>query len=72
MPVLLLTGEHDAKFTGIATRLLPRFPDACHEIVTGAGHLPHLEQPASFVRAVRAFLAGSARRRVPSRRGGEA
>jgi 2-succinyl-6-hydroxy-2,4-cyclohexadiene-1-carboxylate synthase len=72
MPVLLVTGAHDAKFTRTATRLLPRFADARHEIVAGAGHLPHLEQPASFVRAVRTFLTGSARRRVPSRRGGKA
>ncbi len=72
MPVLLVTGEHDAKFTRTAIRLLPRFADARHEVVAGAGHLPHLEQPASFVRAVRTFLSGGARRRVPSRRGGEA
>jgi pimeloyl-ACP methyl ester carboxylesterase len=72
MPVLLVTGEHDTKFTRTATRLLPRFADACHEIVPGAGHLPHLEHPASFLRAVRGFLNGSARRRVTSRRGGEA
>lgn len=71
VPVLLLTGADDAKFTRIAARLLPRFADATHEIVAGAGHLPHLEQPARFLRAVRAFLAGGARRREPSLPRGE-
>ncbi|MCC6766526.1 MAG: 2-succinyl-6-hydroxy-2,4-cyclohexadiene-1-carboxylate synthase [Deltaproteobacteria bacterium] len=72
MPVLLLTGERDAKFTRIAAGLLPRFADATHEIVAGAGHLPHLEQTARFLRVVRDFLAGGARRREPLPRGEEA
>ena len=56
VPMLLLTGSDDAKFTRTATRLLPRFAQATHEIVAGAGHVPHLEQPARFLRAVRDFL----------------
>ncbi len=67
IPVLLLTGERDAKFTRAATRLLPRFVDARHEIVAAAGHVPHLEQPARFLRAVRDFLAGTAGARTASR-----
>lgn len=59
MPVLLVTGGDDAKFTRTAIRLLPRFAHATHEIVAGAGHLPHLEQPARFLRAVRDFLTTS-------------
>lgn len=61
MPVLLVTGAADAKFTRTATQLLPRFPHATHEIVAGAGHLPHLEQPARFLRAIRDFLTGDGR-----------
>jgi len=67
MPVLLLTGERDTKFTRTATRLLPRFADGRHEIVAAAGHMPHLEQPARFLRAVRDFLAGTAGARTASR-----
>ncbi|MCC6849441.1 MAG: 2-succinyl-6-hydroxy-2,4-cyclohexadiene-1-carboxylate synthase [Deltaproteobacteria bacterium] len=72
MPVLLLTGEHDPKFTRIAARILPHFADATHEIVAGAGHRPHLERPARFLGVVRDFLAGGARRREPLLRGDEA
>lgn len=66
-PVLLLTGERDAKFTRTATRLLSRVADGRHEVVAAAGHIPHLEQPARFLRAVRAFLAGTAGARTASR-----
>jgi 2-succinyl-6-hydroxy-2,4-cyclohexadiene-1-carboxylate synthase len=67
MPVLLLTGDRDAKFTRTAARLLPRFAEGRHEIVAAAGHIPHLEQPARFLRAVRNFLAGTAGARTASR-----
>jgi pimeloyl-ACP methyl ester carboxylesterase len=70
MPVLLATGELDRKFTRTAARLLPRCAHGSHEVIAGAGHLPHLEQPARFMCAVRAFFAGAAGGRVTSRRGG--
>jgi len=63
MPVLLVSGERDAKFTRIAASLLPLFAAGTHEIVAGAGHLPHLEQPARFLRVVCDFLDGGGRRR---------
>ncbi len=72
MPVLLVTGEHDRKFTRIATRLRVRFVHAAHEIVAGAGHLPHLEHAARFQSAVRDFLAGGPGRRATLSRGEEA
>lgn len=59
IPVLLVTGAADRKFTRTAARLLPRFPHGRHEVVAAAGHIPHLEQPASFVRALRTFFAGT-------------
>ncbi len=66
-PVLLVTGERDAKFTRTAARLLPRFADARHEVVAAAGHVPHLEQPARFLHAVRTFFAGATAGRAASR-----
>lgn len=66
-PVLLLTGERDAKFTRTAARLLSHLADGRHEVVAAAGHIPHLEQPARFLRAVRDFLAGAAGARTASR-----
>ena len=62
-PVRLLSGARDRQFTRRAARLLPRFAAGCHEIIGGAGHVPHLEQPERFLGAVRAFLAGGRERR---------
>jgi len=68
-PVLLVTGEADRKFTRLAARLAARLPHAEHIIVTAAGHIPHLEQPERFLRAVRPFLAGAAGGRTASMQG---
>ncbi|HSQ01289.1 MAG TPA: 2-succinyl-6-hydroxy-2,4-cyclohexadiene-1-carboxylate synthase, partial [Candidatus Dormibacteraeota bacterium] len=57
MPVLLLAGEHDAKFQALAHAMGKRIPDATLDVVPGAGHTTHLENPAAFRRLVRAFLA---------------
>lgn len=57
MPVLLVTGGHDAKFTGIAEHMLAGLPDARHVVVTDAGHTVHLEQPEQFLVVLRAWLA---------------
>lgn len=56
-PTLLLTGAEDAKFTGIAARMKSRIRDAQHVILPGVWHAPHLEVPAVYGRAVRAFLS---------------
>ena len=69
MPVLLVTGNADRKFTRIAERLTSRFPHACRAIVAGAGHIPHLEQPERFLRAVGRFLAGATGGRTASMQG---
>jgi 2-succinyl-6-hydroxy-2,4-cyclohexadiene-1-carboxylate synthase len=58
-PTLLITGEHDTRFTGIATRMLAGFaatPDARHVVVPGAGHAVHLEAPGAWLAAVTSFL----------------
>ncbi len=56
IPVLLIAGELDVKFTTIAlsmARLLPR-SQVC--IVPGAGHAVHLEQPEKFDALIRQFI----------------
>jgi len=45
MPVELIAGEHDAKFRVIAERMAERITGARREVVAGAGHAAHLEQP---------------------------
>jgi 2-succinyl-6-hydroxy-2,4-cyclohexadiene-1-carboxylate synthase len=55
MPVLLLTGELDKKFTAIAQHMKRLLPQATLHIVPGAGHAVHLEQPMVFQQHVKAF-----------------
>ncbi|HEU5383178.1 MAG TPA: 2-succinyl-6-hydroxy-2,4-cyclohexadiene-1-carboxylate synthase [Ktedonobacteraceae bacterium] len=55
MPVLLLAGELDGKFCQIARQMAASLPRASLQIVSGAGHTTHLEQPDMFVRLVNEF-----------------
>ncbi|MFN8026134.1 MAG: alpha/beta fold hydrolase [Acidimicrobiia bacterium] len=55
MPVLLLAGELDTKYVDIARRMAEQIPDARVEIVPGAGHACHLEQPELVVQLLASF-----------------
>lgn len=55
LPILLIAGEQDEKFRAIARRMAWMLPRAQLEIVPGAGHTIHLEQPDTFDRLVRDF-----------------
>ncbi len=58
MPTLVLTGKEDrADFRAIADRLAATLPNARRASIPGAGHLPSVEQPASFDAIVLPFLA---------------
>jgi 2-succinyl-6-hydroxy-2,4-cyclohexadiene-1-carboxylate synthase len=58
IPVLVVTGCRDAKFTGLGHRLVDAIgPGARIEVVDGADHAPHLQQPGRVAAAVRHFLA---------------
>jgi 2-succinyl-6-hydroxy-2,4-cyclohexadiene-1-carboxylate synthase len=52
VPVLVLVGEHDAKFRALGTRLASLLPAASCEVIPGAGHCVHLERPAATADAV--------------------
>jgi 2-succinyl-6-hydroxy-2,4-cyclohexadiene-1-carboxylate synthase len=56
MPVLLVTGELDAKFTGIAAEMAAAIPHATVIVIAGSGHTVHLERPAAFLAALRRWL----------------
>ena len=56
VPALLIAGALDAKYCALARRMAQGLPRARVEIVPGAGHAVHLEQPEAFGGAVRAFL----------------
>ncbi|MDA0577986.1 MAG: 2-succinyl-6-hydroxy-2,4-cyclohexadiene-1-carboxylate synthase, partial [Verrucomicrobia bacterium] len=55
-PLLLLAGEHDAKFQSNVERMRHLCPRATRAIVSKAGHNAHVEQPDAFLRHMRGFL----------------
>jgi 2-succinyl-6-hydroxy-2,4-cyclohexadiene-1-carboxylate synthase len=56
MPVLVVVGALDEKFTAIAERMTALIPGATLVVVADAGHVVHLEQPGEFVRVLRRWL----------------
>ena len=56
VPVLLLTGELDRKFTELARRARRELPLSWHRAFEGCHHAPHLESPEAYAAEVRAFL----------------
>jgi 2-succinyl-6-hydroxy-2,4-cyclohexadiene-1-carboxylate synthase len=59
MPVLLVTGERDDKFTAIAAQMAERIgPSASTVVLPGVGHTAHLEDVAGFVAALRNSAGG--------------
>lgn len=54
MPLVLVTGALDHKFTALARELAARIPRARHEIIADCGHNPLLEKPNELA----ALLAG--------------
>lgn len=55
-PVLVLVGEHDAKFTELGRRLVAGLADAELVVVPGAGHSVHLERPAATAAAIASWI----------------
>ncbi len=55
LPVLLLAGALDTKFSTIAQEMAQRLPQAHLHLIPGAGHTPHLERPEQFATVVRNF-----------------
>lgn len=57
-PTLLVTGELDEKFTAIARDMAAVGPSWIrHEVVAGAGHALHLEEPQRIAAMVSEFVA---------------
>jgi 2-succinyl-6-hydroxy-2,4-cyclohexadiene-1-carboxylate synthase len=56
IPVLVVAGEHDDKFTTLAHRLVTAVgPNATFASIEGAGHAAHLERPDAFIHAYRVW-----------------
>lgn len=56
VPTLVLSGEHDEATPATVRPFVDRIPNATWTVVEGASHLPHLERPEAFMRAVIPFL----------------
>jgi 2-succinyl-6-hydroxy-2,4-cyclohexadiene-1-carboxylate synthase len=55
-PTLLVVGERDARYRGIAERMQRLLPNATLEVIDNAGHTAHVDQPAQFAPLVTNFL----------------
>jgi 2-succinyl-6-hydroxy-2,4-cyclohexadiene-1-carboxylate synthase len=64
VPVLLLCGALDEKFTAIARAMSGRIRDARLNTLPDAGHTVHLEQPLQFRDALLRFVRDAGRRRM--------
>jgi 2-succinyl-6-hydroxy-2,4-cyclohexadiene-1-carboxylate synthase len=53
---LLITGQLDHKFCGIAAEMLPTLPNSQHDTVQQAGHTVQLEQPVIWLQLTSDFL----------------
>ncbi len=58
LPCLIMAGELDGKFMGLARKMADAIAGARIALVAGAGHTIHLEQPAAFTQLVMEFLSG--------------
>jgi len=56
IPVLLITGGLDKKFTNINKNFVNEFSNARHEIINNAGHNSHIEKEEEFNLIVNKFL----------------
>jgi L-proline amide hydrolase len=57
VPVLVVSGEHDEATPAVVRPLVDALPDARWELMDGASHCPHLEQPERFLELVERFLS---------------
>lgn len=57
VPVLLVTGTKDTKFTAIAKALKPRLGNCEHVEIDGVGHTVHLEAPERFTEVLVDWLS---------------
>jgi 2-succinyl-6-hydroxy-2,4-cyclohexadiene-1-carboxylate synthase len=52
IPVRLIAGANDEKFSALARRMAALLPRATLRIIPDCGHAPHLERPQAFVEAI--------------------
>ncbi len=57
IPTVFIAGHEDPKFTAIAEELAATMPNAVVELIAGAGHAAHVEQPKAVVDVIRAHIS---------------
>lgn len=57
LPILLLTGNNDTKFSKLAENMRTDLNNAEHSKVDNAGHTPHLEKRLAFIQSLCDFSA---------------
>jgi 2-succinyl-6-hydroxy-2,4-cyclohexadiene-1-carboxylate synthase len=60
MPVLIVTGAYDRKYTEIADQMAGAITTARHDTVPKAGHAVHLERPAEVAELLTSWVSGGA------------
>lgn len=60
VPVLLMAGEADEKYTHLVRKMALQLPQASLALAPGAGHNIHLEAPSWYKKQLLDFLQGSA------------
>jgi L-proline amide hydrolase len=58
VPVLVISGEYDEATPAVVRPLVDALTDARWELIEGASHSTHLEQPGRFLELVETFLSG--------------
>ena len=56
LPILIITGERDEKFTTIAASMQREIPHAQHTIIKNTGHNVHLESPVEYWHVAEQFM----------------
>jgi 2-succinyl-6-hydroxy-2,4-cyclohexadiene-1-carboxylate synthase len=56
IPVLLITGEFDTKFTETAHKMHNLMSNSQIAVINGAGHCAHTDQPEAFAEVVNRWL----------------
>ena len=60
MPVLVVTGSRDPKFTALGRRMVDAIGANAHQVeIVDTDHAPHLQRPGAVATVVRTFLAGA-------------
>ena len=60
VPTLLVVGEKDGTLPGIMKQINNSIPGSALIEIPRAGHLPNVEKPEAFNRAIEPFLRGAA------------